>query len=356
MSYQSQTGLLQQLQARPRQWQFAQAIRVLVQAADHAPVSLTLHSDSAYQYTSAQLTRVALEDNHWTLHATLPALTGLNGVLPYGYQDRAHQLRVGSDDSALQDFYEIFNQRVLLNSYHCTTRYQLTCRFEQGVRLKRGNRPVSEQAGGMTLGEQLCSLAAIPAPRSMPADHLVQWVGLLGQKTSSTRVLQQILTDYFELPVEVSASSLRRYRIDDDCRTALSAWRSPANTLGSGALLGNSTWLANNRVELVITARDVAHKQQIQDDAQMLEQIEELCNLFLRRRVEVNIRLRCTVAMLPTPQLSGKPQGAARLGKHNLLTSGRDSERKVAMTLGRNGHSGNTNGKLTAQTELQTGR
>ncbi|MCG8471779.1 MAG: type VI secretion system baseplate subunit TssG, partial [Desulfobacterales bacterium] len=324
-------GLLDQLHQNPGRWQFAQAIRVLLNTAHKSQVSLRLVSDPDYSYTCRELTGATRERNHWQLSTTLPSLTGIHGVLPYGYQDQAHQLRVGEDNSGLQDFYGIFNQRILLNSYRCSTRNHLVCRFEQGIlqqRQKPGNRVKK-----LPLGEQLCALAGVARPRMIPADQLVRYVGLLGQKTRSTVLLGQMLEDFFEVSVSLEKMSLRKHQLDDDCRSKLSSLRSSCNTLGNGALLGNSTWLPNNRFRLVITARDHAHKQRIEKDPQLLQQIQEFCDLFLGHSVSIDMCLRCTVAMIPAPQLTRQRKHSVKLGLQHSLQSGRDPQKTVLMAL-----------------------
>ncbi len=330
----SSKSLLYRLQTSPGSWQFAQAIRVLLHHSRRSPVALSLVSEPGYRYTRSEVTQVKRVGNSWTLSVTLPSLSGLQGVLPYGYQDQAHQLRVGEDNTGLQNFYEIFNQRVLLNSYRVITRYRLACRFEEDIRSQRMGGLGKLNQERQSLAQQICALAGVPALRRLSAEHLVQYIGLLGQKTSSTALLEQILNDYFELPVTVSTVPLRRHHLDDECRTALSAWRNGANTLGDGALLGRSTWLASSKVELTIIVQDVRQKQKLERDTDLAEQLQELCHLYLGQKVDTAIRLQCCSDLLPRPQLSGKQSQAVQLGPHHYLQSGKQPDSKVLMAYG----------------------
>ena len=333
----SRNNLLRKLQAQPEQWQFAQAIRLILNSAGRSPVALALVSDPGYRHTKAEMTHIHYAQKTVTLTTTLPSLTGINGVLPYGYQDKAHQLRVGDDNAGLQNFYEVFNQRVLLNSYRCLTRYHITCRFEDGVWLKenRQRRSFQQRENLRTLGEQLCALTGVFNYPLLPADHLAPYVGVMGQRTVSAHLLKQILEDYFGLQISVTSYPLKKRTLDDDCRSRLTSSKEETNSLGAGALLGGSCWLTNNRLKLVIHASTPEQKRRIETDSQLHTRIQAFAQLYLRRQVDIDLQLECDSDLLPQPQLKSDSEEKVQLGMSHSLQSGHKPNRKVSMTLGR---------------------
>ncbi|WP_281647028.1 type VI secretion system baseplate subunit TssG [Parendozoicomonas sp. Alg238-R29] len=282
-----------ELQTKPERWQFAQAVKTLLGSKQQAPLTLDLLNDPGYRVTDAEVTGVSCMGSHWTLSVTLPALTGIHGVLPYGYQDSAHRLRVGSDNAGLQDFYDIFSQRNLWNSYRVITRNRLVCLFESDKRA----------SSRLSLGDQLCALAGLQKPQHIPADHLSAYAGLIGQKSTSPALLQQILVDYFAMDISVSAVPLRKHYLTDECRTGLSAWPTDTNRLGQGALVGRSTWLASDRLEIRIRVASARDRRRLERDQKLMSVMSEMCRLFLGHRVDFAICLHCPSEFLPQAQL-----------------------------------------------------
>lgn len=293
-----------ELQAAPHKWQFSQAMRVLLSDAASHKVTLDLISDPGYRTVDAEIIAASRLGNHWTLSATLPALTGIAGVLPYSYQDTAHKLRVSRDESGLQDFYDIFNQRVLWHSYQATTRNHFSCRYEAGL------KPDNHSGKKQSLGEQLCAFAGIATGderRLIPADHLARYAALLGQSNCSTSLLQQVLEDYFELEIDIVPEDVRKQPLNREFCTALSVWETDTNQLGSGTLLGKSSWLAGGRLDIRIHVASAKQKQRLEQDRQLIPKVSEFCRLMTKGQADFDIHLQCPAELLPQAQLTSKP-------------------------------------------------
>ena len=326
-------ALLKRLQSAPHKWQFAQAIRTLLNTRAATVTNVFLVSDPGYAHTSAELTNVRIYKGQWQLSATLPSLTGINGVLPFGYQDQAHWLSLNEDNTGLQDFYELFNQRVLLNTYKAMTRYQLCCRFEEGHKVSGSRIQKTAHHRPLTLGEQLCSLMGVTQPKSMPTDHLVRYAGLLGQKSRSPELLCRGLRDYLQLDIQIAAVPLQRKKLEQECRSCLAVYRTPSNTLGAGALLGSNIWLPANKIVLRIFPRNRAEKERIEKDSILHSRMLEMCRLYLSQQVDVEVHLQCTGEMVSVPVLSKSKEQAARLGSSHRLRNTRNPDDQVMITL-----------------------
>ena len=84
----------------------------------------------------------------------------------------------------------------------------------------------------------------------MPDDSLVYYSGLLAQRPRSATALRQILSDYFEIPVEVEqfAGSWYPLEVQDQCQ--LEARRGINTQLGLGAVVGDEVWYQQSRVRI----------------------------------------------------------------------------------------------------------
>ena len=59
--------------------------------------------------------------------------------------------------------------------------------------------------------------------QAVPDDTLIYYAGLLAQRPRSAQALQQILADYFEVPVKIEQFAGGWYRLDGETQCRL--WR-----------------------------------------------------------------------------------------------------------------------------------
>ncbi len=119
-------------------------------------------------------------------------LTGPQGVLPNPYTSLIIE-RLRASDSSPRDFLDIFNHRIISLFYRAWRKYRFDVAYEQGER-DLFSRHLLSLLGLGTEG--------LRDRQAVSDDTLIYYAGLLAQHPRSAQALQQILADYFDVPVE----------------------------------------------------------------------------------------------------------------------------------------------------------
>ena len=83
-------------------------------------------------------------------------------------------------------------------------------------------------------------------------DALIYYAGLLAQRPRSAQALQQILADYFDVPVEIEQFAGGWYRLDRETQCRLEEGSSESEELGFGAVVGDEVWNQQSKVRIVL--------------------------------------------------------------------------------------------------------
>ena len=88
--------------------------------------------------------------------------------------------------------------------------------------------------------------------QAVPDDTLIYYAGLLAQRPRSAQALQQILADYFEVPVKIEQFAGGWYRLDRETQCRLAEGNSESEELGFGAVVGDEVWNQQSKVRIVL--------------------------------------------------------------------------------------------------------
>lgn len=237
--------LPERLRERPFDYRFFQAARLLqlLQPAS-APVGhFEEPSREAVRFTAHQtLGYPASEIQDLTLPDTGPprlavnflGATGPVGELPTVYTAYVlERLRAG--DRTLADFLDLFNHRLVSLFYRAWEKHHFQVPYERG-----------EDTG---LSDILLHFVGLGTPnlqnrQGVSDESLKFYAGLLNQHPRSAVALQQILADYYDIPVEVVqfVGSWRKLDPGSLCLLDEDPDAVPAARLGLGAVAGDEVW------------------------------------------------------------------------------------------------------------------
>jgi type VI secretion system protein ImpH len=167
-------------------------------------------------------------------------LTGPLGVLPSVYTRHVAE-RVRGRDTALRDFLDLFHHRIISLFYRAWEKYRFTV-----VRERDEVDPVSAH---------LRDLIGVGTPGlegrlPLPDEALLFYSGLLGMQPRSAQALEQMIADYFEVPVSVQQFVGAWYPLTVPSQCRLGDDVGPAGQLGLGAVAGDEVWDVQSRVRL----------------------------------------------------------------------------------------------------------
>lgn len=182
------------------------------------------------------------------------SLTGARGPLPYFYTDLIRERR-RLGDTALRDFFDIFNHRAISLLY----------------RVRQRNRPTL-QTGPVTdhpVARYLLSFCGLrgdgleehfafyepskeanaPPEQAVTARDLIFYAGLLWHRSRSMHGLEQMMSHYYGFPVKGRELQGRWIRLADEARSVLTTGQRH-NRLGISAVAGSRIWDPQSGFEL----------------------------------------------------------------------------------------------------------
>lgn len=236
-------------------------------------------------------------------------LTGPQGVLPLAYsQHVAARVRVG--DRALRDFLDLFNHRLVSLFYRAWLRSHLAASFEaarDGDARDRITPRLHDLAG---LGS-----AELEQRLAVPAQAVVFYAGLLAMQSRPAAALEQMLRDYFDVPVEVEQFVGAWYPLETGTQTSVGLSLDAAGQLGLGAVAGDEVWDPQARARLRIGPLPRARYDEFLPTGSAYPALLAIARFFANDQVDFEVQLVLERDDVPACVLGADPaEGAPPLG------------------------------------------
>ena len=218
---------------------------------------------------------------------------GPNGALPLHLTEIAYSREHQADDPALSDFVNAFQHRFASLFYRAWAGSDPCTAFDR----------VDQDAFRLYVG----ALMGIGPPAARDRDSVLDYaklarVGLFAPQNRSAEALEQILLEYFELPVELIPFVGAWLDISDDARCRIGIEPQHA-TLGLGATLGNMTWQCQSRFEIALGPLGIADFVNFLPGARGLTQLKSLVRLYTNEEWSWQVRLLLKPEQIPAMRL-----------------------------------------------------
>ena len=325
------------LRDEPTAFSFFQAVRLLTRLRTaHAPVGgwadpstevVRFAASTSLGFPASEIQTLTLPDENGNgedaparMTVNFFGLTGPQGVLPHLYTEQAAAL-ARSRDTALRDFLDLFNHRVLSLFYRAWQSHQPAVLQEEGAEDRLYDHLLDLSGLGTegmhgrlpVLDSALAFYAGVLSLRARPADGLARLVG-----------------DYFDVPATVEQFVGEWRRVDARGQCTLDG-DDDSGRLGFG-VLGNAAWDAQARVRLRLGPLTRAQYDAFLPGGDAHEALCALVRLYAAEQVGVDAQLVLARGEVPRCVL-GPParDGPAppKLGRGTWLASrplGRDPD------------------------------
>ncbi|HEX6924596.1 MAG TPA: type VI secretion system baseplate subunit TssG [Longimicrobiaceae bacterium] len=216
-------------------------------------------------------------------------LIGPQGVLPHHYTELTIE-RGRIRESPLGDFLDLFHHRILSLFYRAWKKYRVA---------------VEVGKEGDALREHLLDLVGmgLPATREgLPFEEeaLVFYAGLLAAPQRSAVALEQLLEDYFGVPVQVSQFEGGWYPLPEHDLCALSEdGTGPSSCLGRGAVVGDEIWDPQSRVRIRIGPLPFDQYERFLPTGDAYARLRELTRFYGRDEYEFELQLVLAAQEVP---------------------------------------------------------
>lgn len=236
-------------------------------------------------------------------------LAGGFGPLPAPFAELILE-RVWNRDTALRDFLDLFNHRLL----------SLMCRVRKKHRIGLDLRP-PEQGHFAHYLYALMGLGThgLRGRLNIKDRAFLFYTGLLMQQPCSLAGLEAILRDYFEVEVHGRAFCGGWYPLEEDQVTAIGL-SGQNQRLGQGAALGRRVWDAHGKFEVCLGPLALKEFLDFLPSGWGFRPLCELTQFYVGGELEFDILLRLKASEVPELRLgvAGRP----RLGWTSWLRTG----------------------------------
>lgn len=311
-----ETPILETFKRTPQTFEFFQVIRVLERLQpDRKPLGYFVSPGQEVvrmgAHASMSFPASYIQDASWKdgeapfLLVNFMGLTGPMGVLPHYYtvlvMDR---LRV--KDRVLRDFLDLFNHRLISLFYRAWEKYHYGVAYERGG-LDPFSRNLLDLAGLGTKGLQ--------NRLEVRDETVVFYAGLLAQKPRSAVGLEQLLSDYFHVPVKVQQFVGAWYKIDTGTQCQLEEWGyQVSRQLSIGALVGDEIFSHQSKIRLRIGPLTLGQYKDFLPDGTAYGPLRSLVRFWAGDTMEYEVQLILQRDSVPPCNLGDADGEAPRLG------------------------------------------
>ncbi|MBV8551420.1 MAG: type VI secretion system baseplate subunit TssG [Acidobacteriaceae bacterium] len=283
----------EELFAAPHSFDFFQAVRLLeLMQADRAVVGnfanprseavrFTVHPSLAFPASAIQSLQPRQDGGAPLMSVNFMGTVGPLGLLPNYYTELVAE-RLRAHDATLRDFLDIFHHRAISLFYRAWETTHFTVGYER------------EGRGSMT--DRLLELVGLGLPalqsRQVVRDEAILFYGgLLSMTPRSACALQLMLSDYFDVPVEIEqfVGAWRRLEEPDQCCFEIGS--DASRQLGLGAVAGDEIWDRQSRARVRVGPLAAARYREFLPGGTAYEPLRSLLRFYSGNDIEFEVQL-----------------------------------------------------------------
>ena len=319
----SRSFLGQELREHPGWFDFFQAVRLMHRMLpDREPVgrfgppkreALRFSANNQLAFPPSQIQTLDWsEEGPARMKVNFMGLSGPMGVLPYCYTELIRD-RNRVKDFSLQEFFDMFNHRAISLFYQAWEKYRFFVPYEREEK-DRFSRYLMSFVGLGTAGLQ--------KRQSVDDESFLFYSGLLSLQPRSAVALEQVLADYFDIPVEIEQYIGAWYSLDVANQCRMEGGEPYSDQLGLGAIAGDAVWDHQSRARIKLgplTARQYLSFLPIGD---AWEPLRSMASFFTGGEIEFEVQLILKRDEVPPCELLAQGESAPMLGWFSWVKSG----------------------------------
>jgi len=213
--------------------------------------------------------------------------------------------RARAKDHSLASFFDIFNHRAI-SLFHRAW--------------QRARFPVTYAAGNHDLfSRYLLDLLGIGTTglrdrQEIEDEALMHYISLTAMQSRSAVALEQILADYFDVPVDVQQFTGAWYGLDRSTQCEMNDKESVSIQIGSGAMVGDAVWDRQGRVRIRIGPLSMERYYDFLPQGSAHKALGAITRFFSNDCLDFEVQLVLERSQVPTIELDLNSSHPARLG------------------------------------------
>jgi type VI secretion system protein ImpH len=327
---------LARLYAEPHRFDFFQAVRLIYRAHDFGSRSTPTDPGPLHFSVPASLAFPASEiddllppqddgiDKASTMRVNFMGLTGTSGVMPRHYTEWMIARRQNRDP-VMQDFFDLFNTRLIQLFWRAWAKY----RADIGLEFGHENsvlRYVFHLVGMGTpslydkVFPRRTRSGAVASSEPLPTRALGYYSGLISQRPHGIGSVSQVLGDFIGAKVEVDGCFGTWQAIPSADRARLGQ---ASSALGTACALGGRYWDRQTTLRLRVGPLSAGLYHALLPGGTLLAQATELARFMSGIALDLHFKLQLRSADWQPLQLGRSTQRPARLGWNTWLSGDR---------------------------------
>lgn len=246
---------------------------------------------------------------------------GASGVLPDHYTTLVLR-RQRDKDRALASFLDVFLHRAASLFHRAWEKYRLPIRHEQAAMSEAGPDPISWS---------LFCLAGMGTERlrdrtGVHPEAALRFSGYVARTVRPAVNLEAMLSDYFDLPVEVVQFRGEWLVLSADERTTLPSEKDPRgrhNRLGRDVILGSAAWNVEGRFRLRVGPVPYSAFRRLMPDGDMIRPFCSLVRVYAGPSLAFDVEPVLAAGEAPPCVLGAEGDARPRLGWNTWIRTNR---------------------------------
>jgi type VI secretion system protein ImpH len=327
----SRSFLGKELRAHPGRFNFFQVVRVLQRLyLDRVPVGLLGPPEREAMRFAAHNTLVFPQSQIYEIQwdvggqpkivVNFMGLTGPMGVLPFSFTELVRD-RARAKDRTTQDFFDLFNHRLISLFYQAWEKYRFFVAYERD-RKDRFSKYLMSFVGLGTQGLQ--------TRQRVRDESFLYYCGLLSLQARSAAALEQLVSDYFGITAEVEQFVGAWHAISAADQCCFEAGNEYSEQLGAGAIAGDEIWDHQSRACLKLGPLDIEQYLDFLPTGRAAEPLQTLLHFFSGREIEFEVQLILKRDDVPVCELGKDLQAKPFLGWTTWMKSSPSFDRNPA--------------------------
>lgn len=250
-------------------------------------------------------------------------MVGPQGVLPLVYSDFVND-RLRNKDRTMLDFFDIFHHRLISFFYQAWEKYRFYVSYE---------REQKDRLGGYLMNLVGLGTAGLQARQDVPDTSLIFFSGLLSLIPRSAMALEQLLADYFGVPIQVEAFAGAWYPLSESDICQFNDPATEAEQLGFGVVVGDAVWDRSSRARIRIGPLKLARYQEFLPGGHSHKPLHAITNFFSNGEVIYEVQLVLDRNSVPACNLGIDSESVPMLGWLTWMNSAKPRSEDPGDTL-----------------------
>jgi len=314
----SEISLAQRLFEEPYRFEFFQLVSILEKILkNRKPVGLCgvlpeeeiarFRSSLSFEFPASQVQEIRFGDSEIPeVIVNFMGMLGLLGAMPIRYSELAAE-RARYGDTTLWSFLDIFTHRAVSLFYRAWSKYKLPFNYENG-----------------TITDYLFCLIGLgtkglrPGRLEIEDEALLPYAGLIFQRPHSAISLENIISDYFDVPVEILQFQGQWIDLGEENVTRLGQNN---NILGLNSIIGTRIWDNQGRFRVRIGAIGFKKFQAFLPVGNAYKPLGKIIKFVIGLELDFDVQLKLKAKEVPSTILTTKAKRRPMLGWTSFLKS-----------------------------------